>query len=168
MATPHVEPQLVHCIDAAPTALLLSWGNVPKALKYELEFRPMGSDEWQKLGQAGFTSGMPPKLKKNLAPGTVYEFRMRARDGVDWMPWSEISEHRTITEDTHRMDAPRMAASDAHSITIEWSAVKGAVAYEIQMRESRDPAWHTIAPSFASNVMGGASLLYSRASRVFS
>jgi hypothetical protein len=39
---------------------------------------------WAKLGSKGFDAPLPPKQKNNLAPGSCFEFRVRARDALDW------------------------------------------------------------------------------------
>mmetsp|Transcript_32294 Transcript_32294/g.93626 ORF Transcript_32294/g.93626 Transcript_32294/m.93626 type:complete len:349 (-) Transcript_32294:163-1209(-) len=147
------ESPTVLCIDASETSLQLSWEDTPGAVHYELQWRRRGADEdFQPLG-SGFSSGLPPKRKRNLPSGTAFEFRSRARDAVDWFPWSTPAVLSTLPETAKRMPPPRLHSSDASGIAVAWEPADHAVAYELQLLNTKHVRWTTISDRLTSTIV---------------
>lgn len=118
-------PEGVLLVDASETSLTLTWAAVPQAIKYELEWRASKgpAEEWAKLGSKGFAAPLPPKQKNGLAPGAAFDFRLRARDSVDWFPWSPVATHATLAAGAPRLPAVTLQKAEAGALTVAWTAV---------------------------------------------
>ena len=137
---------VVHCLESTEDSLTITWDPVEGATqeKYEVQWRVEGTgEEFAPLGSKGFTN-RDPKRKGKLASGTAYEFRVRGRDNVDWLSWSDPTSHATLPEAACRLPAPTMQSSDAGAITVQWTDVPGAAAYELQFRGVDDCSWRTL------------------------
>jgi len=164
-------PQGVLAVDASETSLTLTWAAIPKAIKYELEWRPHKDDasslaegddkeeDWVKLGSKGFASPLPPKQKNGLTPGAAFDFRLRARDGVDWFPWSRVNTHATLATGTPRLPAVTLHKAESGALTVAWAAVdpedypaSAKTVYELQIREAKAPQWMTVSKALAGPV----------------
>ena len=55
---------------------------------YELQHREMGATTWTHTPSLGTST---QRTFTGLTDGTVYEFQVRARNAVDWSPWSAIA-----------------------------------------------------------------------------
>ena len=163
-------PEGVLAVDASETSLTLTWAAIPKAVKYELEWRPHRDgisssnteevEDWVKLGSKGFASPLPPKQKNGLTPGSAFDFRMRARDSVDWFPWSSVNTHATLAPGTPRLPAVTLHKAEAGALTVAWAAVdpedypaSTKTLYELQIREAKVPQWTTVSKALAGAVV---------------
>jgi len=158
----------VQCVDATESSLLLAWAPIPGAVRYELQWRPVAAPEgddaesWSFLGQDGFKSGLPPKQKSGLGAGSAFEFRLRGRDHVDWLPWGAVARHATLEAGAWRLPPCTLRACDAESLTVEWEAplssqtgklLPSAYRYELQVRDSTcDAGWTTVSASLKGTV----------------
>ena len=67
----------------------------------------------------------------NLEPGTTYDFKLRAHNGIGYSDFSEITETRRTD------DAPYLVRKTKFSITVAWTAQTGALKYEMQYQENK-------------------------------
>ena len=145
------QQQSLILVGADASSLTVSWPeheSGDEGVTYELQFRPATkSDDDENNNSTDFqtlssTLKSAQARKKNLEPGTSYEFRVRAA--------SSASKHDFITHDdpfttlTSDQEADRMAAPTAEgdgnrAAIVRWEAAKddkGADGYELQMREN--------------------------------
>ena len=148
-----VEEKGVTCVDASETSLTLTWAPVAKAVKYELEWKKEGADDWAKLGSKGFADPMPPKQKNKLPSGTAFVFRVRARDTVDWFPWGPESTISTLAEGQPRLGPVTLKAAEEGALTVAWEAAAGASAYELQLREAKERSWTTVSKALSGTAV---------------
>lgn len=150
-------------VDAGQDFLVLTFSPLPNAVRYELQYRRKDTGdedvEWTALG-SGFDS--PRQLKKkNLQPGSRYEFRVRCRDKFDWNDWTESFECRTLPVDAKQMAPPQLVKADIGSLVISWEVVAEAERYELQLRRTDTAAlleddpqahWVTISSKLTTTV----------------
>jgi len=161
---------VVELVDASDSSVLLAWRNVAKAVKYELAWRPAAAaheeegggegEGWAKLGSKGFGSGLPPKQKSGLLPNSCFEFKVRARDGVDWFPWGPVSQFATLSENAKRLPPVTLLKAEQSCVTVQWTAPEEEEAdalpspptFELQMREAGDAGWSSVAKALKGTV----------------
>lgn len=137
-------PPFMH--DAGTTELVVRWAEVPTAVRYELQFRPVGdadaNDEWTTVS-AALTSCAA--RKRGLPSGSGFEWRVRARDAVEWLEWSAASEPmHTLGEDATKPGAPSVRTAGGMDVVMEWPSVPNAERYELQWLDpGADEHWLT-------------------------
>lgn len=129
--------------EATSTELVLRWPAVPTAVRYELQFRPTGSsdDDWTTVSA---TLSSCAARKRGLPPGSSFEWRVRGRDQVDWLQWSDPSEPlHTLAEGVARPHAPRLKDAGGSDVILTWADVPAADRYELQWSDAADGRWQT-------------------------
>jgi len=67
----------------------------------------------------------------NLEPGTTYDFKLRAHNGVGYSDFTQTTEKRRTD------DAPYLVRKTKFAITVAWTAQTGAIKYEMQYQENK-------------------------------
>ena len=124
----------------------LAWDAVDGATGYELQWRPLGEEEW--LNWTGNPVRGIAATIADLEEDTLYEFRVRAilEDASVEEPivsrWSSIVLERTnifvsVPANFHA------SAQTANSITLAWEGQAGLTGYAIQYKKSDATLWET-------------------------
>lgn len=152
--------QSVVLVDAVDNALTVSWpASSQDGATYELQFRTSAAgDDESSFQTLSSTLKSPQARKKNLEPGTSYEFRVRTApsdddgaDGGEWITHESPFATLTTEQKADRMAAPRAEGDGNRAAIIRWDAREGASGYELQMRENVDGAqWTTVAAKLAN------------------
>eukprot|EP00466_Bigelowiella_natans_P012506 jgi/Bigna1/128214/aug1.6_g2922 len=112
------KPFLLYEHDVTDYSLTLNWQTVRRADFYELQMRP-GEGEWRSIfnGTGNFAR------KKNLSPGSEYEFRMRYSSNGNFSEFTEPLLLRTLTTELSvtRMSMPSADAIDGTTMRILWN-----------------------------------------------
>jgi thiol-disulfide isomerase/thioredoxin len=143
----------------------IAWDPADGAKRYEVQMRLEGG------GEGDFTT-LSDKLlstivrKRNLKPGTRYEFRIRGRAGEGEADtsgsMSETIAASTAPEGEMRLPAPKMMGRDEGSITVKWEEVAGAESYEVSMRVGGGgEKWEVIAPALKQAIVRKKNLVVS-------
>lgn len=111
------------------SAIRLSWNTVKGVDGYKIYYKTASG--WKALGNVTATT----VTYKNLKAGSVYTFAVKAGKVVSGkVMWSDVyTTHKTAT--TPAKPAKVTAGQTANSITLNWTAVRGATGYRIYYKK---------------------------------
>jgi len=110
---------------------------VVDAIKYQVQYRPVGSTNWV---LKNFNGGNLSRNLINLIPDTDYEYRKRTRCLSNaYTPFSELEYFTTSSCDSPTPTA--VTFPNDNEAMVEWSAEENAINYQIRYREAGDPTW---------------------------
>ena len=123
--------------NATANGIELSWTAVTDAVRYEL-WTWTNADGWQQLGGDGLTG--TSYSHTDAAAGTTYHYAVRAVDADgETSAWSEYASAAAAS-----VAAPTLSASaTANGTELNWTAVSGAVRYELWTWTGAD-GWHDL------------------------
>ena len=105
----------------------LKWSKVNGADGYQVYVYNDATSKWKKLGNTAKTY----YEAENLASAKVYKFRVRAYDkntsGTEYSAYTNI----TVATEPDEVENVRVSAKTKNSVTLKWSAVKGATGYRV-------------------------------------
>ena len=135
---------------AAPGKTTVSWTASERATAYIIQRRVKDSDTWTTLKSNVTATSYEDTTG---VAGTVYQYRVRGRDGTDYGPFKVCSVVRAqagaaLPGAIAAVTAKATAAPG--QITVTWTASSGATAYIIQRRVKGSDTWTTL----KSNVTG--------------
>jgi len=143
------KPFLLYEHDVTDYSLTLNWQTVRRADFYELQMRP-GEGEWRSIfnGTGNFAR------KKNLSPGSEYEFRMRYSSNGNFSEFTEPLLLRTLTTELSvtRMSMPSADAIDGTTMRILWNKPARTIKSELQMKQEDGGAWITISDKLPGSI----------------
>lgn len=133
------------------TSLKLSWSKSKGADGYRVYIYDDVKKKWKKL----ITTSSLKYTVKNLEPGSMYEFKIKAYRKIDGKTvWGNFSD--SIAVDTKLSAVSRFKASQSEStITLKWKKVKGAHGYKIYKYNSKTKKYEKI-----KTVKSGSSISY--------
>ena len=133
---------------AATGKITVQWTASSGAVTYIIQRRVKDSGTWTTLNSV--VPGTSYEDADGVA-GTVYQYRVRGRDGADYGPFKASGVVRFPAENTAPGAISAVTASAAPGkITVTWTASSGAAAYIIQRRVKDSDTWTTL----KSNVTG--------------
>ncbi len=135
---------------AAPGKTTVTWSASEGATAYIIQRRVKDSASWTTLKSN--VTGRSYVDTTGVA-GTVYQYRVRGRDGTSYGPFKVTSVVRAQAASTAAAPgaiATVTAKAEAGKTTVTWSASSGAKAYIIQRRVKDSADWTTL----KSNVTG--------------
>jgi hypothetical protein len=133
---------------AAPGKTTVSWTASERATAYIIQRRVKDSDAWTTLKSNVTATSYEDTTG---VAGTVYQYRVRGRNGTDYGPFKVSSVVRAQAGAALPGAISTVTATAAPGkITVTWSASNGATAYIIQRRVKGSDTWTTL----KSNVTG--------------
>ncbi len=133
---------------AAPGRIVLQWTAAENATAYIVQRREKDSLSWTTL--ASNVSGLSYEDTTGTA-GTVYQYRVRGRNGSDYGPFKATSVVRFAAgAAVPEAIASVTAVASPGKITVGWTAAENATAYIVQRRVKGSDTWTTL----KSNVTG--------------
>jgi hypothetical protein len=127
---------------AAPGKTAVSWTASSGATAYIIQRRVKDGDTWTTLKSN--VTGLSYEDTTGVA-GTVYQYRVRGRDGTNYGPFKVSSVVRAQAAVVIPGTISSVAATAAPGkITVTWSASNGATAYIIQRRVKNSSIWTTL------------------------
>jgi hypothetical protein len=135
------------------TGATLAWNAVSDANGYDIQYRPTGSSNWLQT-----TSTTNSKSISGLTSGASYEFQVQTS-----CTWGGTSSWSSSSNFTTSLPPCAVAAGlNAGSITttgaaLEWTAVNGAVSYNVQYRAAGSSIWTSTTASTNSKIISGLS-----------
>jgi len=137
--------------DADEESLTVEWEGMPGAHASQLDWREVGTDEWNTASDK--LKGLVVR-KKKLSADKEYEFRVRSSTGAPatWGSWSAPSDPmRIVPPGQAKMAAPTMFGCDNESVTVQWVASPAAEVYELQWRpEAPGTRWISASKKLSS------------------
>ena len=123
--------------NATANGIDLSWTAVTDAVRYEL-WTWTNTDGWQQLGGDNLTG--TSYSHTDATDGTTYHYAVRAVDADgETSAWSEYASAAAAS-----VAAPTLSASaTANGTELNWTAVSGAVRYELWTWTGAD-GWHDL------------------------
>lgn len=103
---------------ATQTVVVVSWEEITGATAYDIEFDGKMLEEL-----------LPSVSVTDLMPGTLHEYRVRAKNDSGTGAWSEEYSYWTIPDVANKVSS---SASETH-IEITWDNVIGATGYDIEV-----------------------------------
>lgn len=122
------------------TSATASWSSVSGATAYQVQYRPTGGT-WIVLPQSTSTS----RNITGLTAGTTYEVQVRSICASGNSLWSSTVTFTTSGGGGSCGTVTGLAASNITSTTatVSWSAVSGAVSYDLDYKLSTSSSWTT-------------------------
>jgi len=123
----------------------VTWTASENATAYIIQRRVKDAATWMTLK----SSVTEPKYVDTTGEGgTVYQYRVRGRDGSNYGPFKVSSVVRAIAgTPTPGAISSVTAKAEAGKITVTWTASENATAYIIQRRVKDDTKWTTLKSS---------------------
>ncbi len=133
------------------TSLKLSWSKSKGADGYSIYIYDNAKKKWKKLE----TTSSLKYTVKNLEPGSMYEFKIKAYRKINGKTvWGNFSD--SIATDTKLSAVSGFKASQSESaITLKWKKVKGAHGYRIYKYNSQTKKYERI-----KTIKSGSTLSY--------
>ncbi len=78
-------PTSISIADASATSIMLTWTEVPDAIRYRVAYRRVGENRWSRV-----TARTPSTTIRELSPDVEYEVRVRSVCSGERSAWSEI------------------------------------------------------------------------------
>ncbi len=138
-------PTDVAVSNITATSATISWNAVAGALGYEVNYAVAGSGavNWISVFVAAPATSV---VLNNLTPLTGYLYRVRTKcDGQIWSDWSTVHDFKT-PQGTNACPLPtdfKVSNITATSATFSWTAVAGALGYEINY-QTANGAWQSV------------------------
>jgi hypothetical protein len=123
------------------TGATVSWTAVSGAVSYDLQYRVNGGTTWTSV--AGVTTAS--RALTGLTASTTYEFQVRTNCSGSSSAFSASSTFATSAAGTCAV--PTGLASSAITTTgatVSWTAVSGAVSYDLQYRVNGGTTWTSV------------------------
>ncbi|MBK9213976.1 MAG: fibronectin type III domain-containing protein [Saprospiraceae bacterium] len=135
------------------TGVTLNWAPAAGAQSYSVEYQVWGSGSWV---TASNTTNNSVTLY-GLASNTMYEWRVRANCNYGWYSlWSSLDSFQT-TAAYYPCSSPTSLSNlytSSTTNTISWSAVSGAISYQVQYRQYLG-TWNTVIVNSNSFLLSG-------------
>ncbi len=119
----------------------VAWTAAGGAAAYIIQRRVKDSDTWTTLNSNVTVCTYADATAKG---GTVYQYRVRGRNGTSYGPFKASSVVRAIAPALPGAIATVTAAAAAGKTTVSWSASSGATAYIVQRRVKDSDTWKTL------------------------
>lgn len=118
----------------------VSWGAVSGATSYNLQYKTAASSTWTTVNTASTSYGL-----SGLAASTTYNYQVQAVCSSGSSAYSSASSFTTGATGGTCNTPTGLAASAITSTTatVSWSAVSGAVSYNLQYKLSTSGTWST-------------------------
>src|SRR5258706_4194029 len=121
------------------TSATLSWTAVIGAVGYNIEYRVVGNPVWSTT-----TSATTSVNNSSLTPSTNYELHVQANCGrSNLSAFSATANFATLTPAFGILTRLNTTNITSSSATLSWTAVSGAVSYNIEYRVVGNPVWST-------------------------
>ena len=131
----------------------LGWDDISDASSYNIQYRPTGSSTW-----ISTTSATNSKAISGLTQATTYEFEVQTVCSSGGTSTWSASSTFTTTLPPCGVPANLTASSITTSgATLGWTAVNGALGYDVQYRVSGSSAWTSGTSSTNSKMLSGLS-----------
>jgi hypothetical protein len=142
-------PGTIATVSAAATTgkTIVNWTISSGATAYIIQRRVKDTDNWITLNSNVTACTYTDTTGVN---GTVYQYRVRGRDGTNYGPFKVSSVVRAITPVLPGAIASVTASAVAGKTTVSWSASSGATAYIIQRRVKDSDTWTTLKSNVTS------------------
>ena len=121
------------------TTATLNWTAVSGAVSYNIQYRQVGTSTWSTT-----TSGTNSVAISGLTPGTNYEFQVQTVcAGAVTSAYSTSGDFTTASLSCSTPTGLSATAITSTTATLNWTAVSGAVSYNIQYRQVGTSTWST-------------------------
>lgn len=141
------------------TTATVSWNAVASALSYDVDYKAASSGTW--INAATATTSLSVNLA-SLSQGTLYDWRVKAT--CSGGSGNYVQSQFTTTAPCNAPSGLTSSAITSSSATVSWSAVSGAVSYDVDYKLNSSGTWTNAATGTAStsvNLSGlTASSLY--------
>lgn len=146
------DPSALTASGITTTTAMLSWTAVSGATSYNIQYRPVGSGTWSST-----TSTTASVSLFGLTCSTNYEYQVQA---VCASGTGSFTPSSTFTTDTCTVGCAAATGLTASAITtssatLSWTAVTGAISYNLQYRPVGTSSWAIIPASGTSLTLSG-------------
>ncbi|MGE5106479.1 MAG: fibronectin type III domain-containing protein [Sphingobacteriales bacterium] len=119
----------------------ISWTAVTGAVSYDLQYKTSAATTWTTV--AGITA--TSQILSGLSAATIYNYQLRTNCSAGNSAYSAMQSF--TTQATPCTIPTNISASSVtnNSATISWTAVSGAVSYDLQYKTSGATTWTTVA-----------------------
>lgn len=153
-------PTGLNASSITTTSATVGWSAVSGAVSYDVDYKASSSGTW--INAATATTSLSVNLS-GLTQGTVYDYRVRTNCPGSSSAYASAQ----FTTGSATCNAPGGLASSgitSSAATVSWTAVSGAVSYDVQYKTNASSTWlNAAAGTTATSVnLGGltASTLY--------
>src|SRR5258706_34205 len=145
--SPCVVPAGLTTTNITSSSAILNWNSVAGAVGYNIQYRVIGNPAWSTT-----TSATTSVNISSLTPSTNYEWHVQANCGSSNLSaFSATANFATLTPACGVPTGLNTTNITSSSATLSWTAVSGAVSYNIEYRVVSNPVWST-ATSAANSV----------------
>jgi hypothetical protein len=139
----------------------VSWSSVSGALSYDVDYKEAASGTW--INAATGTTSLSVNLS-GLNQSTLHDWRVRANCSSSSSAYASAQFTTSSPASCNAPGGLNASSIDDNSATVSWSAVSGAVSYDVDYKENSSGTWTNAATGTASlsvNLSGlSASTLY--------
>ena len=121
------------------TSATVSWTAVPGAVSYNLQWKPSSSSTWTTVNGIATTSND----LTGLTDGTTYQFQVQTVCSAGSSSYSTSTSFATLVSCGTPTDLTSSGITTT-SATVSWTAVPGAVTYNLQWKPSSSSTWTTV------------------------
>ncbi|QHS59173.1 zinc-dependent metalloprotease [Chitinophaga agri] len=150
-----VSPSALSDSAVTATSAVVKWAAVSGAVSYDVDYKATTSATW--INAISGTTGTAVGLT-GLAAGTTYDYRVRTRCTSDSSSYS-VAQFTTTASTT--CGAPTGLTSSAittTAATISWTAVSGAVSYDVDYKPAASATWISVASATTATSAGLSGL----------
>lgn len=138
-------PANLQSANVGSTSAALSWGAVPGAANYTVQFQALGSQVWLTAA----TVSVPAYTLGNLTPLTTYNWRVKS----DCSAYSAVASFTTTQQNGggSNCQSPQTLTTLSvgnTSAAVQWSASAGATSYTVQYKRANVSTWTTAGNTF--------------------
>ena len=128
----------------------LSWAAVSGASTYNVRYRQVGTAIWTTVSVGGTSTSIG-----GLSASTQYEFQVQAVCGESLGSFSASATFSTTAQSCGTPTGLFASGITANSATLNWTAVSGALSYNVRYRQSGTTTWTNLSTSATSATVSG-------------
>ncbi len=132
------------------SSALLNWVSVPGAVSYNVQYRATGSATWSST-----SSSTTSVTVTGLTPATTYEYEVETVCASGTSSYSSPIDFTTLALPCSVPAGLSATGVTSNSATISWTAVSGAVSYNIEYRILGAGSWLSATSAVSSFTLSG-------------
>lgn len=155
------DPTGLNASAITTTSATLNWAAVNNAISYDVDYKLNSSSTW--INAATATTSLSTSIA-SLTQGSVYDYRVRANCSAGSGNYIQAQFTTTTPATCNAPSGLSASAITSSSATVNWTAVSGALSYDVDFKLSTSATWTNAvtATTLTSRAISGlaASTLY--------
>ncbi len=146
-------PSSLTASSVTSSSVVLNWSVISGAVSYNVQYKPSSSSTWTTV-----TATATSQSISGLSPSTSYQFQVQAVCSSAGSYSSAVS-FTTLPSSTPCGIPAGLSSSSitSSSAMLSWTAVSGAVSYNVQYKPSTSSTWITISSTTVTQSISGLS-----------